>query len=126
MLKGTPVADYLNTPFRRVGLHFAKWFIGKPKIKVNALLDDLSYEHCKYKTLTIPDDIYTVNLIATELGREKKSKISQPNDGFSPLLDSIIDDDIVVIETGIDHTFEDIDLNNRMVVLLQHIVNRNN
>ncbi len=47
VLKGTPVADYLNTPFRRVGLHFAKWFIGKPKIKVNALLDDLSYEHCK-------------------------------------------------------------------------------
>jgi hypothetical protein len=124
ILKGTPVADYWSKPFKKLWLSCGLFCIGKHNVNLKGLLNCMSYIQCKerYKTLKIPSNIYTVNLLATEFGREKKSIIRQPNDGYSPLLDSIIGNGAVVIEAGTDHTFKNRNLNVRMVSLLHYIV----
>jgi hypothetical protein len=125
ILKGTPIADYWSAPLRKSFLSCGVFFMGKKNININGLLNDMSYTQCKekYKDIVIPPDIYTINLISTPLGRKKKSTMLQPNDGFSPLLDSITKNGVVIVEVGTNHLFENVNLNTRMVALLQHIAN---
>ena len=129
ILKGTPVADTWIQPFRRWWLSRGLFLIGERGINVKGVLTGMSYNRCKeeYKALKIPTEILTVSLTAVPLGKQgKKRKIPVPNDGFSPLADSIIEDGVVVIEVGLDHYFRGVDLNNRMITLLCYIVNQLN
>ena len=128
ILKGSPVADLWLPPLKRWWLSCGLFCIGK-KVDLKALLMDISYSRCrkKYKTLKIPSEIITINLIAAPLAQLKKNKkIPIPNDGFSPLADLITEDGIVVIEAGLDHFLRGIDLNKRMAVLLRYIVDQVN
>jgi hypothetical protein len=128
ILKGTPVADAWRPLRKRMWLSTGLFFAGI-KVNVKGLTADLSYKRCKekYKTLKIPAEITTVNLVATPLSRQgKKKKNLSPNDGFSPLADTITEDGVVVMEIGVDHFFREIDLNIRMAALLHYIVNQLN
>ena len=129
ILKGTPVADYWAKPFKRFWIACGL-FWANIKVDLKGLLTDMSYQQGKerYNTLHIPSEIYTINIIAASLGHkiEEKSVFTSPNDTFSPLADSITEDGAVVVEMGLDHYFKNIDLNVRMVALLQYIVHRLN
>ena len=128
ILKGSPVADYWSAPLRKAFVSCGMFFIGKKNANITGLLNDMSYVKCKekYENLTTPSDIYTVNVVALSLGRKKKSIMLQPNDGLSPLLDSITEHGVVVVEAGTNHLFENVNLNVRMVATLQHIANHLN
>ncbi|MDR0893697.1 MAG: hypothetical protein LBN06_00090 [Prevotellaceae bacterium] len=121
-LKGSPVADYWRVPFRRFWLSLGLWFIGR-KANIRGLTYDLSYLHHqeRWPKWKIPKSIYTITLLSTPLGREKKGLMKVPNDNYSPLIDEIIDGGNIVVEVGYNHTLEGMDLNPRMVALLNHI-----
>jgi hypothetical protein len=124
ILKGTPVADYWAKPFKRFLMGSGLFWAGI-KVDLKGLLTDLSYETGKekYKHLKIPPEINTVSLIATPLARQKANKyFTSPNDGFSPLVDEITEDGLVIIEMGLNHFFENVDLNIRMIILLNYLV----
>ena len=128
-LKGTPVADKWSKPLMYMWLAFGL-FWARIKIDLKGVLFDLSYKRGKekYKSLDIPTHIYIVNLLAVSIGNElnKKSEFTSPNDRFSPLPDAIAKDGAVVMEMGIDHFFKNVDLNTRMIILLQYIVKQLN
>ena len=124
ILKGTPVADRWARPFMRFWLANGLFWKGI-KVNLKGLLNDMSYKlgKEKYKSIKIPPTINTINLIAVPLlQQQKKSIFSSPNDGFSPLADAITEDGLVVVEMGVNHFFKGVDLNSRMMVLLQYIV----
>jgi len=89
----------------------------------------MSYNRCKeaYKNLKIPENITIINVVAIPLGEQKKQiqNLPFPNDGFSFLADTIVKNGVVVLEVGVNHFFKDVNLNTRMVALLQYIVNLN-
>ena len=124
ILRGTPIADHWAKPFKRYWLSKGlRW--KRIKVNLKGLLNDMSHELGKerYQSVKIPPSIDTINLIAVPLLRqEKKSVFTSPNDGFSPLTDAITDDGSVVVEMGVDHFFKGIDMNSRMVAILQYIV----
>ena len=128
ILKGTPIADYWGRPLKRFWLSWGL-FWARIKVNLNGLLTDLSYKQGKekYQSLKIPSEINTINLIAAPLARQEKNTLfTSPNDGFSPLADAITEDGLVAIEMDLDHFFNGVDLNVRMVVLLRYIVNQLN
>jgi hypothetical protein len=126
ILKGSPVADFWATPFRKWWLSCGIFFMGK-RINLNALLSSLSYKQRiqEKETLAIPGSLYVINFISTNLEMEKsKVKMMVPNDGFSPLWDEIVNSGDVVIETGSNHRLEVVNLNTRLVALLRYAVNQ--
>ncbi len=127
ILKGSPAADHWLKPSKKIWLRFGLFFSGKWKVPLNQLLNNLSYEQRKQKadTLSIPQNIYTVNLIAGKLRTQKdRTELYLPSDGYSPLLDEIADNGDVVVEMSADHTYEGVDLNVRMVALLRYVTNK--
>lgn len=128
ILKGSPVADHWKKPLRKMWISLGLFFVGKGKLPINAILNDLSYEHRKYTILTIPTTIYTVNYVVVSLGKNmNRITLQVPNDGFSPTLDAITDNEIVVIEVGngLNHKLEKFDVNTRLSAILYHIVENN-
>ena len=125
ILKGTPIADRWAKPFMRFWMACGL-IVANIKVDLKGLLIDMSYELGKdrYKSFNIPPEIYTINLIAASFGKEQEKKcvFTSPNDSFSPLADAITENGVVVVEIGLDHYFKDIDLNSRMVALLNYIV----
>jgi len=124
ILKGTPVADRWARPFMRFWLA-SGLFWKRIKVDLKGLLTDLSYEQGKerYSYIKIPPSIKTINLVAVPLRQQaKRSVFTSPNDGFSYLADTITEGGIAVFEMGVDHFFQGVDLNNRMVALLKYIV----
>ena len=127
ILKGSPAADHWLKPSKKIWLRLGLFFSGKWKVPLNQLLNDLSYNKRKQNTqeLSIPTSIYTINLIAGKLKTKKdRSDIILPSDGYSPILDEIVKHGDVVFEMTADHTFEGVDLNVRMIALLQYTVNQ--
>jgi hypothetical protein len=143
ILKGSFVADYWAAPIRKWWLKCGLFFTGE-RVDPTELLKNISYTQRIQDTLslTIPKNIYTVNLLAVHLGQKnikRKNNLTNfnqeqkkyciktitqviPNDGSSPLFDEIANEGNVVIEMGTRHTFEGVDMNTRMIALLRYIV----
>jgi hypothetical protein len=123
ILRGTPVANYWAAPFRKMWLSMGLFFAGKGHVDITAIMKDLSYERLKGNVYTIPKNIYTVSFIAASLGKNKNKMImSVPNDGYSPLLDEILDNGVAIVGIGANHALEGLNLNDTMIALLQHVV----
>lgn len=122
ILQGTPLADYWSKPLRKCWMSFGLFFIGKHNVHLTQLLNNLSSKRIKktYPIFSIPN-IYTVNLVGVPLGKKENKIFKEPNDGYSPLLDELIDSGLTITEVGADHTFENIDLNVRLAAILNYI-----
>ena len=131
ILKGSPIADHWGKPFMRFimsnGLFWKRfWTSSDLRADVGGLTREMSYVNGvkKYNEWSIPNQIKTISLIAAPLAREKVNRLfSAPNDGFSYLPDAMTENCAVVMEMGLNHFFNDVDLNVRMAVLLRYIVN---
>jgi hypothetical protein len=123
ILKGTPVADYWATPFRKMWLSIGLFFAGKSNIDAGKIMRDMSYERLKGNVYKIPKNIYTVSFLGTSIGHNKKNPIMlAPNDGFAPLLDEIIDNSVVIVEVETNHRLTGLNTNTCMIAILQHII----
>jgi len=122
ILNGTPLADYWAKPIRKMWMSMGLFFLGKRDIHITALLNNLSYKRVKKSYSTLPvSNIYTVNLIGVPLGKKRNKIFTEPNDGYSKLVDEIVDRGLTITEVGADHTFENIDLNIRFAAILNYV-----
>ncbi len=124
ILRGSPVADYFLTP--------SKNFISKTflftKGKTLDMLESMSYRDRRksFDELVFPQHIQIIHYVGAPLATKIRPKIKNrylymlplgPNDGFTPLADQICNQGRVVTEVGLDHFFDDPDIDIKALAL---------
>jgi len=117
ILRGSPIADYFLTPSRTLLSKIILLTKGK-SIKI---LQSISYRERRksFDKLIFPEHIKIIHYVGVPMATQIRNKIKNqymymlplgPNDGFTPIADQISDKGIVISEVGVDHFFDDPDI----------------
>lgn len=124
ILKGSPIADYFLKP-GKTGI--AKLFLWTKRENID-MVKAMSYkERCKnFEEMKFPDHIKIIHYVGIPLSTKIRTKIKTrykymvplgPNDGLTPLADELTEKGLVVSEVGLDHYFDDPNIDKKAIAL---------
>jgi hypothetical protein len=124
ILRGSPIADYFLKP-QKTGI--AKLFLWTKREKID-MVKAMSYkERCEsFEKIKFPDHIKIIHYVGIPLSTKIRTKIKTrykymlplgPNDGLTPLADELTEKGLVVSEVGLDHYFDDPNIDIKSIAL---------
>ena len=129
VIQGTPLADGAMRWPQRWGVRLYFWWKGWDIAGLASMTTDV--RRARYTAVHIPQDILVLNYMAVPLSGDLSEGVrsrydalrsSGPNDGLTLLVDEILPESVTVIEIGLDHLFDDPDIEQKTVALFRTVV----
>ena len=133
ILRGSPLADPYLSGYK---YWFAK-FLLFIKRKPSQFLHEISFNYRKetFKALQFPKHIQRIHYVGIPLSESIGEKIKKrhqslikdygPNDGLTPIAEELTEGGIVIAELGLDHYFQDPQIDQKTLALALMAIGKN-